>query len=277
MYRTVLVHVHADTGSSERTKLAIEVARQFGASLIGLTAGLPRLPVEVYAAGVSVVAAGYDFTELDRQELEAEFKTGATRFAELTKGTGIATDWRALIGFPANAIVDAASAADLVVMGAGDRTMFGGYRSASPGDVFLHTGRPILLVPEGCETLKAERVLIAWKATRESRRAVADALPFLKRAAHVDVVTIAEGDRNGDASLADVAAFLFRHGVAATTETLADTGGFPADQLLNHARRLNAGLVVAGGYGHSRLRELVFGGMTRGLLAGFPVPCLISH
>ena len=235
------------------------------------------MPVEIYAAGVGVVAGGYDFTELDRQEIEAEFKTAAASFADLTQGSGLVTEWRAGIEFPANAIVAAAAAADLIVMGAGDRTIFGGYRSASPGDVFMRAGRPIFLAPPGCDALEAGNVLIAWKPTREARRAVADALPFLKRATRVDVVTIAEGGDSGNGTLADVVAFLSRHGIQASAESLADTGGFTADQLLNHARRVKADMVVAGGYGHSRLRELVFGGMTRGLLGGFPLPCLISH
>lgn len=277
MFRTILVHVDGSEGSADRTALAIDLAKQFDASLIGMTAGVPRLPIEVYDAGLGGVALGPEYSTFDREHLQAEFGKVAEAFMAATKGSGVETDWQAYFEAPSVAIVQAATAADLVVLGCGDTSLLGNLSAASAGDVVLHTGRPVLVAPKGVRTLAAETAVVAWKDTPEAQRALSDALPFLKRAGSVTVMGIAHADDRTEGSLAAPLGFLTRHGIAAKSDVIKHGNAPVEDEILDYVKRAKAGLVVAGAYGHSRLREWVFGGVTRGLLTRSPVPTLLSH
>ena len=122
----------------------------------------------------------------------------------------------------------------------------------------------------------AKTVLVAWKDTREARRAIADALPFLAKANEVVVATIdAERGESIRDSLADVAVFLEYHGIKARTELIA--GEADGDRLIGFARSIHADLIVSGAYGHSRLREMILGGATRDVLSAAGIPVLMAH
>lgn len=276
MFRTVLVHVDNLRDSANRTAVAVAVAKKFDATLIGMTAGLPRLPVEIYDAALGTVAVGPDYTEIDRKRMEAEFGKTEQAFNAATKTSGLETGWRAIFGPPSDAIVQGAIAADLAIVGPGDRSLLGDLSAASAGDIVLRTGRPLLVVPNNVSTFDAKTVVIAWKDSPESQRAVADALPFLKGAASVFVVAIDE-EEEARPGHAEAVAFLLRHGIAAKSDTVASKGAGIGDVLLSYAKQKGAGLIVAGAYGHSRVREWVFGGVTRALLTHAPVPVLFSH
>jgi nucleotide-binding universal stress UspA family protein len=148
-------------------------------------------------------------------------------------------------------------------------------------DILRHSGRPLLVVPEGSTaTLPPKRVVIAWKPTREASRAVADAMPLLHKAetVHVLVIDPAVGEAaHGGEPGADIAAHLARHGLKVEVETRPSMNFSVAYAVLQHARTVGADLVVAGGYGHSRLREALLGGTTRELLQSAHVPVLFSH
>lgn len=139
----------------------------------------------------------------------------------------------------------------------------------------MHLGRPVLVVPPGIDHLDAKRVAVGWKNTREARRAVRDALPFLKRASQVVVVSIDDGD--GAADPKDIIGFLQAHDVYATALCRDAYGAAASEALIDAASEQAADLVVTGAYGHGRLREWAFGGVTRDLLAGSPLCCLMSH
>jgi nucleotide-binding universal stress UspA family protein len=124
--------------------------------------------------------------------------------------------------------------------------------------------------------MNVRNVVIAWKETAEAQRAIADALPFMKEANSVTIVQIHEGGA-GAPSLVDPEAFLVRHGIAAKTALLPRSEATVGDQIVAFAKKTGADLIVAGAYGHTRLREWVFGGVTRGLLLNSPIPCLFSH
>ncbi len=145
----------------------------------------------------------------------------------------------------------------------------------------MQTGRPVLVTPPEASELNVASVVVAWKDTREGRRAVSDALPFLKRAATVHVVEICESETAAPATaarLADVANHLLRHGVQATVEAaITERNAAAADQLLNVVEQRKADLIVAGAYGHSRAQEWVFGGFTRTLLGQTTRAVLFSH
>jgi len=272
MYKTILVHVDVKPGARERAELAVDLARRFEARLIGLAAALPRPPVEAITAGVMDAS----ILELERTEIADDFKAAEDHFRAATAGSGVALEWRTADNFPTLALAEAADAADLVIVGRRENGLLANdYLTADPGDLVMRAGRPILVASSRLSRLDVRRVLVAWKSTREARRAISDAMPFLKRAETVNLVEIRE---SGEASsLADPEAFLAAHGVKFRGEAL-DRGSAAIEaQLSAFAEREKADLIVAGGYGHARLRELVFGGVTRSLIGGSALPCLLSH
>lgn len=143
----------------------------------------------------------------------------------------------------------------------------------------MAAGRPVLVVPPGTGSLSADHVVIGWKDTREARRALWDGSPFLRAAASVVVVEVArEAEREAaQARIADVVRHLERHQVKARAEVRARGAASVADELILIAEQNGSDLIVAGGYGHARLREWIFGGVTRGLLRHCPQCCLLSH
>src|SRR5690606_4452572 len=150
-----------------------------------------------------------------------------------------------------------------------------------PADFVMRCGRPVLLVPyAGRFEAVGRRVLVAWDAGREAARAVRDALPLLKRAEHVEVVSFnpdRPGARHGPIPGADLAAYLARHDVKVHVSQQHGDDIEVGEQILSRAADLHSDLIVMGAYGHSRLRELALGGATRTLLASMTVPVLMSH
>jgi nucleotide-binding universal stress UspA family protein len=179
-----------------------------------------------------------------------------------------------MLDSPKELLVREARAADLVIVG----PRHGG-AEYDPGLILLRAGRPILLVPDTVGLLALRRVVVAWKDTRECRRAVRDALPLLRQAKEVLLVEIGEHGTQSQAkkNLADVGAYLVRHRVIVAGEVWREPHGPSADELFRFVEEENADLIVAGGYGHSRLGEFVFGGITRELLTASPVCCMLSH
>jgi nucleotide-binding universal stress UspA family protein len=170
-----------------------------------------------------------------------------------------------------------ARAADLVIVGA--RHTGGDVQDlVDPGVILLRAGRPVLVAPDAVAPPQLRRVVVAWKETRECRRAVRDALPFLQRAEEVLILGIDEGQpETAKRHLSDVAGYLRRHGVVVPREVWRQARGPIAAELLHLVSDEGADLIVAGGYGHSRLGEWIFGGVTHELLASSPVCCLLSH
>ena len=171
--------------------------------------------------------------------------------------------------------------ADLVVIGQRDEQSPGGVDKRFEQKVLLAAGRPVLVVPYAFEKRPVGRhVLIAWNASREAARAVSDALPVLTRASHVHVLAFSPqvgGRAHGEEPGADVALYLARHGVKVTVSPQYASDIDVGSQLLSRAFDLSADLIVMGAWGHSRLHELVLGGVTRTLLESMTVPVLMSH
>jgi nucleotide-binding universal stress UspA family protein len=180
----------------------------------------------------------------------------------------------------ADAIGLRARYADLVLT---SRTMLATEDAVTPiveGSLF-QSARPLLIVPaDGVPPLRPKRVMIAWDSRLESARAVYGALDLLAHAQEVRVVMVdpvASDGRNGAEPGADIAAYLARHGLAVTVERLPSGGLSVADVLKRHATDMAADLLVMGAYGHSRLRERIFGGMTRAFIDGADLPVLMAH
>ena len=177
---------------------------------------------------------------------------------------------------PLNALARHAVVADLIVIGDMPADTADICRRVSVGDAIMQAGRPVLRIPSGGMALEPETIVIAWKNTREARRAVADALPFLHRAEKVLIVADRQDARLVGESLDDVSAYLLRRGIVASWVTLPGQGS-AGESILAAAAHAGADLIVAGGYGHSRLEEWAFGGVTKTLLDHAPIPVLFSH
>ena len=169
--------------------------------------------------------------------------------------------------------------ADLIVLGRG-KTL-GGFEQRLFGALLMGCGRPLLLVPDEAPPTDAfETVVVAWKSSREAARALHDALPFLRKARSVELLAVDEDrHREEDAGSDDalLLGHLSRHGIAATPVRRAHGGMSSAARILQHAADSRADLVVAGGFGHSRAREQLFGGVTRALFEHSTQPVLFSH
>jgi nucleotide-binding universal stress UspA family protein len=269
-YAVMMVHTDADDGSDTRLRLAAELAKRFGSTLIGTSAAL--VPAE-YGPFLGPAR----FAE-EQRGVAALLSNRETAFRQIAAVGGIKHEWRADNDLPDDVVVREARAADLIIVGQVAPST-NALRAVDPGRVVLRAGRPVLVVPPAVETLRAETVVIGWKDAREARRAVSDALPLLHEAKRVRVVEIREpgGDARTQRRLDDVAHYLMRHRVAADTRVVTNGGHDFGNALIRAAREEGADLIVAGAYGQSRLGEWVFGGATRGLLSASPVCCLLSH
>jgi nucleotide-binding universal stress UspA family protein len=271
-FAAMMVHVELAEPRDERIRLAASLASRFHSTLIGVAAWEPRPPLTYGGVVVDTKPTDGLLQGISDQLAEAgeHFRTVA--------GAGLPTEWRAAIDSPTEFLVRQARSVDLVIIGR-DRIPGDLLRTLDPGATILQAGRPILVVPSGVNSLKAERVVIGWKDTREARRALYDSLPFIREAISVAIVEIVDfGDEKvAQMHIDDVGRYLTRHLVAVTTRTTAYAAGFAHAELVRAAQEMDADLIVAGGYGHSRLGELMFGGVTQGLLAESPVCCLLSH
>jgi nucleotide-binding universal stress UspA family protein len=270
-YATLLVYVNADRPSKQLVGVAAGLADKFSAKLIGLSA-LAVLPPFV-AEGVVIVD---NATEFDIAKMKATLADAGSRFGAAASADR-ETEWRSAIEFPTQTLISEARCADLILI---EKSKSGDiYRSIDAGAAILGAGRPFLVVPAAVRSLAAEHVVIGWKDTREARRAVQDALPFLHEAKRVTIMEICENDEMDIArhDVADVVRYLAQHRIKAESRIEIQARGSGADQIIGLAEDEGADLIVTGAYGHSRLNEWVFGGMTRDLLTSSPICCLMSH
>jgi nucleotide-binding universal stress UspA family protein len=271
-FAAMMVHVDFERDCEQRIQLALDLAERFEAALIGV-AGLALRPA--FAAGGVVVYA--EPTERDRELVRARFDEMGKKFR--TQGQHLKqVEWRTALELPSELVAREARAADLIIVGARHRGS-NLHDLVDPGAILLRAGRPVLVVPDVVAPLPLRRVVVAWKDTRECRRAVRDALAFLQEAKEVLIVEVSEDGSKPEAkkTLADVAEYLVRHRVIVADQVLRKARGPAASELFQFIRGENADLIVAGGYGHSRLGEWIFGGVTHELLASSPIACLLSH
>lgn len=262
-YKSILLNLNIDGPIEPITRIGVNLAKRFDARLIGFCAADAPLPVTMAPEGAAIAA---DIWEQSRDEIRRRLTSLNGEFDGLVAGA-VKTDWHGDIENPNHAVARRARMANIVVTSASQGASTGdSYRTVDPGSLVLRAGRPVLVAAQGSMDLPARRIVVSWKDTREARRAVADAVPLMAMAEEVTIVAV---DRNPDDwtrdSVKDVASFLAGHGIKARTEII-KTADDESNRLVDFFASMNAELIVSGAYGHSRLREWVFGGVTRSLL-----------
>lgn len=264
----IMVAVDLGAHARDRVRLAAHLADDFQGRLIGVAAEMPDYS---WAPAGPTPGGAYGLPSIQEAVLD-DLKEAQAAFQEAAGGRS-RTEWRSNLDFPLAFLTSQAAAADLVVLGRG----YDGnpYLSVDPGDALMRIGLPVLVVPPQVDHLDVRCVAVGWKDTREARRALHDALPFLKRASQVVVITIDDG--KGATDTRDVVSLLQAHDVYATAVHKDAYDASTAEALVDAAAEHSADLIVTGGYGHDRMREWAFGGVTRNLLSGSPICCLMSH
>ncbi len=279
-YASLMVQLELGQTNAGVLRVAVDLARMFDAHVTGLAV---RRPIEVgygdgFIYGDAIVAAG--FVDQGKAELDAEAKAAEAAFQTAFADRPTRIDWRSITTFAnlADLVAAESCAADIVIthMAAGE--LLDATRRVDTGDLVMQSGRPVLIVPPEAAGLTLDHVMLAWKDSRETRKAAAAALPMLKKATQVTLVGLAAADAMPAtvARLKQVIAWLGHHGIAAKKLAVEATGD-DAAQLAALAHDHAADLIVAGAYGHSRLREWALGGVTRDLLMRNTRCALVTH
>ncbi len=272
---TLMLRLELGRSNARLLQIAGDLAQTLSASLIGFAACQPLRVIygDGYMSG--------DVIQQDRDEIDKEIKAAEAEFRSLLKDRLKDLEWRSGVTYAdlADYLAHQARNADLIITGV-DRSgsLFDSSRHVNVGDLVMQAGRPVLIVPASAGELKLNHILVGWKETREARRAAFDALPLLKKAGRVTIVEIAAEPALAAARshLADVAGWLKRHGVGAES-IAAGSVGDDATRLSQIATEQQADLIVAGAYGHSRVREWALGGVTQDLLLCADRCSLVSH
>ncbi len=273
-YKTVMVSLALDRPNDACLAVAGDIAERFGARVVGVAASEIRAPLYFAEGDIAQKLLDEESAAIRKRlsELEAEFLAAVQKRAT-------SVEWRSARGLQGPYMLQQARAADILVVGARSEAMVDPGVAADPGDLLMQAGRPVLVVPPSVQWLDLRSVLVAWKDVREARRAVCDALPILAAAKEVVIAEIPERDSPRAEALshvADVAAWLRGHGILAST-VVPETTASVTEQLEKIAADVGAGMVVAGAYGHSRLREWILSGVTRHLATESRLCALLSR
>ncbi|MDP3083777.1 MAG: universal stress protein [Rubrivivax sp.] len=289
--RQVLVHINDSPRSRKVALLAASLAAAHGATLAALHAVESPTAGAYLSPEASALAA-----QLTRDAVRGRLDQARALVEGVASECGIDLPFESTTGDPLAALLRRAHCTDLLVLGQRDPEQPDGNDAGFPGRLLVRAGCPLLFVPYASDFVGGppscgRRVLVAWSGSRESARALRDALPLLERADHVELLRYTRPGDGADDALDVVAAHLRRHGIEAKCTlrhgphpTIAErmlprwTPDAPvAEALLSHAADCDADLIVTGGYGHPRAWELALGGVTRTLLQSMTVPVLMSH
>jgi nucleotide-binding universal stress UspA family protein len=255
---------------------AISLADAFEAHLLGVAFSFePVIP------GMVMGGIPPQFIDSQRAESDKKARAAVARFEKAAKQAGVSVETRIIsssISGAADQFGQLARRFDLVVVGQpeGDK--------AAPDEVvdegvLFESGRPVIFVPFIQKIgLKLDRVMVCWDGSRAATRAIADSIPLLQKAKTVEIVLVAaKGFKADEAPGVDLAKHLARHGLQVSLKRITSPEIDVASTILSYAADSNADMIVMGGYGHSRLREFVLGGVTRSILETMTVPALMSH
>ena len=215
-----------------------------------------------------------EITDVAKKAIEERRVQAKAEYDRVCASSGQSVHWKEVVGRSAQMLSIASRFADLLVLAQPEKnspaTLFDAVDAA-----MFETGRPLVLIPAGVSSVIGNRVMIAWNGSTQAALAVTAALPLLHLAGQVDIVQI--GDIGKDAPASELALYLSLHGIKTETHAIdlgiRDIGG----TLIDAAERFESDLIVMGAYGHSRFRERILGGATRGLLADSPWPLFMMH
>ncbi len=271
--KNILLHLTDDPRNQARIDVASNLAQAHESHLTALfSVTMPVMPT--YAMGYIPA----DVFEQYSAQAKAKADKVKVEFEDYTRRQEIASEWRVEEGDAALLLAMHAAYADLVIVGqtgVGDDRVPGTYDL--PDELVMTCGRPVLSVPyAGKFKTVGDRVLIAWNGTREATRAVHDSMPVLRRASHVIVYSV-NAPSSEHIPGADICTHLARHGVTAEAKHTVARDIEVGDALLAAVADFSCDLLVMGGYGHSRFRELTLGGATRHLMGQMTIPVMMSH
>jgi nucleotide-binding universal stress UspA family protein len=273
--KNILVVVDNTKAAANRVEYAAALADKHDAHVTGLyVKSPPSIPAYVEAAFPP------DVRKLQFRMLEDMAAKAKTLFSDAMTRAGHEdrSEWRVAHGDAEKAAEILVRYADLVIAGQIDPEEDDRMGAVDPRHLIMGCGRPVLLVPYAYRHARTdERVLVAWDGSRESARAVADAMPLLEKAGHVTVLAINPGPELGEEPCADISLHLARHDVRAEAAHIFVEDIDPSDALLSRAADLSADLIVMGAYGRHRLRDVIMGGVTAHMLRHMTVPVLMSH
>jgi nucleotide-binding universal stress UspA family protein len=276
MIKDLVVNLTVGNTPDVAGKFAVSIAEAFEAHLAAVAFSYePIIPPTV----MGTIPASY----IDQQRADNDKAAAGAlaTFDEAARRAGISFESRALTSSVAGAGDRFGSIGrrfDLLVVGQAEPEKVQPEELIAEGALFT-SGRPVVVVPYIQKApLKLDRVMVCWDASRNAARAIADAMPFLTRAKAIDVVIVAsERVKSDEIPGADIGQHLARHGLNVEVKRIVATETDVASTILSHAADSGADFLVMGGYGHSRLREFILGGATRGILASMTVPTLMSH
>ncbi|HET9715533.1 MAG TPA: universal stress protein [Pseudolabrys sp.] len=269
--------VNLGLGAQDPTcEYAVSVAEAFDAHLLGIAVAYePVIPGTIMGAIPPEVIEG------QRAESSKSAQAAIARFEQAAKRSGISFETRVIsasLSGAADQIGRIARRFDLVIVGQPPRSDSLPAEVVGEG-VLFESGRPVIFVPfiqKG--GMKLDRIMVCWDGSRAASRAVADALPFLKKSKQVEIVIISDKpSKKDEVPGADLGQHLARHGLKVEVKRITAPDTDVPSTILSYAADSSADMIVMGGYGHSRLREFVLGGATRGLLESMTVPVLMSH
>jgi len=276
MIKDLVVSLSVGASRDAAGPYAISVAEAFGAHVAGVAFSYePVIPPTI----MGTIPAS--FVESQRDENDRAANDARAKFDEAARRAGVSSESRTLsasLAGSADRFATIARRFDLAVVGQAEP------ERAAPEELIVEnalfsSGRPVLVVPyiQKAE-LTLDRVMVCWDASRNAARAIADAMPFLKRARVIDVVIVAsERIKSDEIPGADIGQHLARHDLKVEVRRIVSPDTDVASTILSHAADTAADFIVIGGYGHSRLREFILGGATRGMLQAMTLPTLMSH
>ncbi len=271
-YRTILLQMFEDPNLEHRLTAAVALAGRFDAHLVGLNVSPP--PVMPFGYGEAAAYVGPEVFEAQREAAHAIAERLHAAFDGALDSTGLSSIWRDEEGDPPTLFARAAATVDLVVTGRVPGDALDAIVPDVTGHLVTEAGGPVLMLPAGAvDGGFGKRVMVGWNGKKEAKRALSDALPFLRGADTVWLVTIGDPE---EVRLDRAVRLLGRHDVTAEELVLEASGQEPGAQLLEQAQANDADLLVMGAYSHSRLREMILGGATRHVLHNATLPVLFS-
>jgi len=276
MIKDIVVNLTGGHPQDFASAYAISLAAGFGAHLAGI--GFIYEPV---IPGSLLGGMPTDLIEAQREENSRTAKDAIARFEHAAKAAGISTETRSVDASVAGGpdlFGRIARRFDLAVVGQARREQGASEELMIEGALF-GSGRPLIVVPHAHKQgLKLDRILICWDGSRPAARAIADSLPLLQRGRSIDIVVVTgERDKSGEITGTNMRRHLARHGINVEIKHITGAGSGVQNAILAHATESGADFMVLGGYGHSRLREFILGGVTRSILRSMVVPVLMSH